>query len=179
MAITEPMVFSSEAFNAPALIWLGLGTSTPATLDWRPLLPWAGVVLIGLGLARAALPRLADWRWVSWRAARWPGRVFAFAGRHSLAIYLVHQPILFGLLWAIAATGVFAERQAHVDYRAACAPACIAHGGDAGVCIKACACVATRADAAGVSLNAAREGGAADVMAQLRDIVAACSEEAQ
>ena len=179
MAIVEPLVFSSEAFNAPALIWLGLGTTMPSTLDWRPLLPWAGVVLIGLGVARAALPRLAGWRWVSWRARRWPGRTFAFAGRHSLAIYLVHQPILFGLLWALAATGVFAEHQARIEYLAACAPACIAHGGDTHVCVTACACVASRAGAAGVSLNAAREGGAADVTAHLREIVGACSVEAR
>jgi uncharacterized membrane protein len=179
MAITEPLVFSSDVFNAPALIWLGLGTTMPATLDWRPLLPWAGVVLIGLGLARAALPRLASWRWASWRPANLPGRAFAYAGRHSLAIYLVHQPILFGLLWAVVATGVFAEHRARVDYLAACAPACVAHGGDAGVCTKACACVAERAGAAGVSLNAAREGGADDVTARLRDIVGVCSVEAQ
>ena len=99
MAIVEPLVFSSEAFNAPALIWLGLGTISPSTLDWRPLLPWGGAALIGLGLARAALPRLAGWRWTSWQPAGASGRALVLAGRHSLAIYLIHQPILFGLLW--------------------------------------------------------------------------------
>ena len=28
--------------------------AAPATLDWRPLLPWAGVVLVGLGVTQAA-----------------------------------------------------------------------------------------------------------------------------
>jgi uncharacterized membrane protein len=179
MAITEPFVFSSDVFNAPALIWLGLGTVAPSTLDWRPLLPWAGVVLIGLGLARALLPRLAEWRWTFWRATKPPGRAFAFAGRHSLAIYLVHQPILFGLLWAVVATGAFTERQARIDYLAACPSACVAHGGDAGVCAKACACVADRAGAAGVSLTAARGDSAGEITARLRDIVETCSLDAQ
>ena len=30
----------------------GLGEALPNTLDWRPLLPWAGVVFLGLGVAR-------------------------------------------------------------------------------------------------------------------------------
>ena len=33
--------FQSKAFDAPALLWLGLGEALPNTLDWRPLLPWA------------------------------------------------------------------------------------------------------------------------------------------
>ena len=53
---------SSAAFNPPALVWLGLGTVSPYTLDWRPLLPWAGVVAdrarAGAGRGAAAL-RLA------------------------------------------------------------------------------------------------------------------------
>ena len=180
MAITEPLVFSSDAFNAPALIWLGLGTAPPATLDWRPLLPWAGVVLIGLGLARALLPRLAGWRWTFWRATKPPGRAFAFAGRHSLAIYLVHQPILFGLLWAIVATGAFSRASgAHRICRRLPPPPASRMAATPAFASKACACVATRADAAGVSLSAAREGSAGEITARLRDIVETCSVEAR
>ena len=114
--------------------WSGSGSepTAPATLDWRPLLPWAGVVLIGLGLAQAAAPRLADWRWTAWRPRRWPGRAAAFAGRHSLVIYLVHQPILFGLLWSVVTATGLEERHAREAYLAACPSACVAHGGDAG-----------------------------------------------
>ena len=45
----------------PGLVWLGLGTQDPATLDWRPLMPWGGVLLLGLGAgaARAADARMA------------------------------------------------------------------------------------------------------------------------
>ena len=178
-AIAAPFVYSSPAFNPPALVWLGLGTLPPYTLDWRPLLPWAGVVLIGLGLAQAAAARLAGWRWTAWRPARWPGRAFAFAGRHSLAIYLVHQPILFGLLWCVVTATGLEARQARAAYLAACPPACVAHGGDVGVCAKACACVADRAEAAGLSLSAARADAGGALQTRLRDVVETCSLEAR
>jgi uncharacterized membrane protein len=178
-AIAAPFAFASAAFNPPALVWLGLGTAAPYTLDWRPLLPWAGVVLLGLGVAQAAAPQLTGWRWTAWRPTHWPGRAFAFAGRHSLVIYLVHQPILFGLLWSFAAATGLEERHARAAYLAACPSACVAHGGDAAICAKACACVADRAEAAGLSLSAARTGVGGDLQAQLRDVVETCSLEAR
>jgi uncharacterized membrane protein len=179
LAVAAPFAYSSAAFNAPALVWLGLGTLSPYTLDWRPLLPWAGVVLIGLGLTQAAAARLSGWRWTAWRPAHWPGRATAFAGRQSLIIYLVHQPILFGLLWAIATATGLDERHAREAYIAACPSACVARGGDATICAKACACVADRAEAAGLSLSAARVEVGGELQKRLRDVVETCSLEAR
>ena len=78
--------------------WIGLMTHKPATEDYVPLLPWFGVVLIGMFAARRLL-RLAwmqrlehslhDKRLV---------RILAFSGQRSLWIYLVHQPLLIGLI---------------------------------------------------------------------------------
>jgi uncharacterized membrane protein len=80
------------------LSWLGFTTHKPATEDYVPLAPWAGVVLIGVAaghaLARAnfrPLSQLAN-------APRW----LRFLGRHSLVVYMVHQPILLGALWVFA-----------------------------------------------------------------------------
>jgi uncharacterized membrane protein len=179
LAVAAPFAFTSAALNSPALVWLGLGTVAPTTLDWRPLLPWSGVVLIGLGVAGAAAPRLAGWRWTAWRPMRWPGRAFAFAGRHSLVIYLVHQPILFGLLWSFAAATGLEQRHAREAYLTACPSACVAHGGDAALCAKACACVADRAEAAGLSLGAARADSGGELQTRLRDVVETCSLEAR
>ena len=179
LAVAAPFAFASAAFNPPALVWLGLGTSSPQTLDWRPLLPWSGVLLIGLGLTQAAAPRLSGWRWTTWRPAGGPGRALAFAGRRSLVIYLVHQPILFGLLWSVVAATGLEERRARDAYLAACPSACVAHGGEASVCAKACACVADRAAAAGLSLGAARAGADGELQARLRDVVETCSLEAR
>ena len=82
-------------FDAPAWNWLGLVGRKPITEDYVPLLPWVVPLLLGMALARrladrgvvaAAGPLSPRWHWLCW------------AGRHSLSWYMLHQPILLGLL---------------------------------------------------------------------------------
>ncbi len=67
--------------------------------DYRPLLPWFGVMLLGLFFGNAA--------YLAWRKRSPPPREprpaapLAFLGRHTLFIYLVHQPVLIATLWAL------------------------------------------------------------------------------
>lgn len=86
--------FHLAAFNTPALNWLGLISHKPITEDHVPLLPWWGVMLWGAVLARACGPYLA--------ALRLPRQLWplAWLGRHSLLYYLVHQPVMIGLIMA-------------------------------------------------------------------------------
>jgi len=84
-------------FDSPALGWLGFMTGRPRTEDYVPLFPWTGVMLLGI-VAGHRLVR-ADFRPIAF-AGRWP-RWMAWLGRHSLAIYMVHQPLLIGLLFLI------------------------------------------------------------------------------
>jgi len=145
-AIAVPDFVQSPAFDSPALLWTGLGLALPNTLDWRPLLPWAGVALIGLGAAR--LPGVLPWltRPARFRARSRPSRAIAFAGRHSLAIYLVHQPALIGLVWCAAAAGLAppaAAPQADFSgFLAACEKSCVATGREPEDCAGSCRCVA-------------------------------------
>src|SRR5208283_531931 len=145
VAIALPFFVHSKAFDPPALLWLGLGEALPNTLDWRPLLPWAGVTLLGLGAAR--LPGVLAWltRPGRWRARWAPAWAIAFAGRHSLAVYLLHQPILIGLVWTVAASGLIApSAPPKLDdsaFLAACHRSCVAGGRTAESCDSACRCV--------------------------------------
>jgi uncharacterized membrane protein len=70
--------------------------------DYRPLLPWFGVVLIGLFFGNVVY---GDGRWPAVLGDKAPmlARPLLPPGKNSLFIYLIHQPIIIALL---AATGV-------------------------------------------------------------------------
>jgi uncharacterized membrane protein len=81
------------------LLWLGLAPMDFRSVDYFPLLPWFGVILMGVAFGdlfyrgysrRIPVPDLAGSSLVSG---------LAFLGRNSLAIYLAHQPVLIGLLY--------------------------------------------------------------------------------
>jgi uncharacterized membrane protein len=81
-------------FDMRWLNWVGMMTHKPSTEDYVPLFPWLGVVLIGVGIG-ALLPRAQRSLVAAGRATpAW----LAWTGRHSLIIYMVHQPILIGIL---------------------------------------------------------------------------------
>jgi uncharacterized membrane protein len=80
-------------------LWLGLGRTIPPMIDYEPVLPWVAPVLAGIAIGRLGTslwPRLARVRLPGWLT--WPGR-------HSLAIYLVHQPVLMGGVWLATRLG--------------------------------------------------------------------------
>jgi uncharacterized membrane protein len=66
--------------------------------DYRPLLPWFGVVLLGLFFGNVAYVPLRKEAPAGSPPYAAP---LAFIGRHTLFIYLVHQPVLLATLWAL------------------------------------------------------------------------------
>jgi uncharacterized membrane protein len=178
VALAAPRVLAGAAFNPPALVWLGLGTEDPSTLDWRPLLPWAGVTLIGLGLTRLALPQLLASKLARWRPGP-PGRALAFAGRYSLAIYLIHQPILFALLFVGAQLSGEPARHDRERYIAACRPACVESGGEIEACARACECVAAAAEKTGLLASLTSHSVNSENRARVTGIVGTCSADAR
>lgn len=99
-----PFYLRSEMFDIPLLWWVGLNANIPRSNDYVPLLPWLAPFLIGMAVAKHSktkglFEKLRD------RQSP-PKHIFSkalsFAGRHSLATYLLHQPILLGLVWLAA-----------------------------------------------------------------------------
>lgn len=82
--------------EGPWLLPLGVLPEGLPMPDYRPLLPWFGVVLLGLFVGNTLYAGRVPRR--SWSRRGVPARQLAFLGRHSLLIYLVHQPVLVSLL---------------------------------------------------------------------------------
>jgi len=95
--IIAGLVFSHPAFDARATSWIGFTTTKPATQDFVPLFPWLGVLL--LGVAAGNVLSTTQFRSLA-PLGRAPAMLRAM-GRHSLAIYMAHQPVLMALLWAV------------------------------------------------------------------------------
>jgi uncharacterized membrane protein len=94
-------------FNHPTLQWIGLMTFKPVTEDYVPLLPWLGVVLIGMRLGQLCLTQLSLAQFYLNQHAPEANihaapsgikKTLAWLGRNSLLIYMLHQPILLGLI---------------------------------------------------------------------------------
>ena len=95
--LAAPSFLTSPAFNGLGFVWLGLASDVLPSNDYNPLLPWFGMVLAGIAVARI-IPR--D-KWPGWQPHDIVARGLALIGRHSLLFYLVHQPVLLTLLYAV------------------------------------------------------------------------------
>ena len=95
--IVAGFAISHPLFDQRGLSWIGFTTHKPATEDYVPLAPWMGFVLVGVTAGQAIARR--GYRPVAplANAPAW----LRFLGRHSLLVYMVHQPLLLGLLWIL------------------------------------------------------------------------------
>jgi uncharacterized membrane protein len=82
--------------HSPWLVWLGTDP-TFFMIDYWPIFPWFGVMLFGIA-AGNVLYRDRIKRAASSTPSPSAARPLAFLGRHSLVVYLVHQPILLAAL---------------------------------------------------------------------------------
>lgn len=98
LAFLAPGYLRAELFDPWWLWWTGLQTVPVRAVDYVPLAPWLGPFLLGLAAGRAGTA-LGTWGWLG----RWQGgavaRWLAWPGRHSLVVYLLHQPVLIAGLW--------------------------------------------------------------------------------
>lgn len=89
-----------EVLNTPWLNWLGLISRLPVTEDYVPLLPWLGVMWWGVAAGQWALRQRPNWLGAADVRATGLKRGLVTLGRWSLSYYLLHQPVLIGLVTA-------------------------------------------------------------------------------
>lgn len=87
-----------EMFDPEWLWWTGLSNVIPNSSDFVPVFPWFSAPLLGIALAKMARER--DWLQVLAmpKFNGQGGKLLKFLGRHSLVYYLVHQPIMIGVI---------------------------------------------------------------------------------
>lgn len=83
------------------LLPLGVRPIPFASVDYRPLIPWFGVMLIGVALGSLLYPAGQRRFSLPDLSAIAPVRLLTLAGRHSLLIYITHQPVVLIALTAI------------------------------------------------------------------------------
>ncbi len=84
--------YENSIFNNFPLRWIGMLTIPTGSADFTPIFPWFGMVPLGIFIARL----LGDRIYAASNALLAP---LARMGRHSLLIYMLHQPILWGLIF--------------------------------------------------------------------------------
>jgi uncharacterized membrane protein len=70
------------------LFWLGLIRPDYMAFDHYPMVPWFGIVLIGMELGK----RIEEWKGYVPVSS-----ILSLLGRNSLLIYLIHQPLLIAM----------------------------------------------------------------------------------
>jgi uncharacterized membrane protein len=142
--LLAPALFTSPAFDHPLLDWLGLGLVPPMTNDYVPIFPWFGVVLIGVLSGRTLTAGGRTPPLARWHAAGGLAGALAAAGRRSLPIYLLHQPVLLAVLYGVLqATGPNPAAEAR-PFVAECEANCRTGTIGAETCRAACACMVGR-----------------------------------
>jgi uncharacterized membrane protein len=175
--VALPFFYFSPVFDTPWLVWTGLSESLPRALDFVPFFPWFGPVLIGIAVARLARANgVVEWmaRWRPGEMPQWKTllRPLDFIGRHSLAFYLVHQPVLIALVWSLSQIMPPDRTEA---YLSSCRQGCLANQ-EATMCVLFCSCTADRLVQAG-KLDAVQTGrldpaGDPDIMEMARQCTA-------
>ena len=137
-AVAAPQFLRSAIFDTPWLWWVGLSTSNPPSNDYVPLFPWLGPFLIGMAVAKLTV----RYGWLGLLQGRERGglqRLIVFGGRHSLAVYLLHQPILIAGLYLFSLVSPPPAPDPVETYLRDCNRSCSATN-PAGYCERFCDC---------------------------------------
>ncbi|MBI5635341.1 DUF1624 domain-containing protein [Candidatus Micrarchaeota archaeon] len=106
VAIATGFYLNTLSAATPWLVWLGVKFPGFYTLDYYPLFPWLGVVLVGMFLGKALYKNYS--RQFNAPVARSKATdLLELSGRNSLLIYLTHQLVLIGVIQGLFFLKIF------------------------------------------------------------------------
>lgn len=94
-AISTGFILHNLRFSFTWLLWLGVIPTGFSSFDYTPLLPWAGLVLLGLWCGERIYRNGKRSFGFPEYGLVFPFNLLSFLGRHSLLIYFLHQPLIF------------------------------------------------------------------------------------
>jgi len=96
LAVALPMLAQGVEIRFDWLLPFGIHSPTFSSYDYFPLFPWFGIFLAGSALGKSVYASRRSM--LPWQL---PDTFINVAGRHSLLIYIVHQPVIIGLLYVL------------------------------------------------------------------------------
>jgi uncharacterized membrane protein len=134
-----PGSLRSAVFDPKYLAWLGFAQTPPRSNDFVPLFPWLAALLAGVFVARLAIRH--QWLEALSRVQTQPN-LLTRAGRHSLLIYLFHQPVLIAIVYLLSITVPPPQADPRESYMRACEGGCVGSGNGEALCRSFCGCTA-------------------------------------
>jgi uncharacterized membrane protein len=173
--ISAPYYLHSDFFDTPLLWWVGLSDHLPRSNDYVPIFPWLTPFLFGIGIMQISVAR----GWLSPLAWLGTGKnLVARAGRHSLIFYLIHQPLLFGLVYLLSVVVPAPKPDPIQSYLRQCSATCSNSGTEA-LCKSFCQCTLDKLQAQQLFEPMMSGAIRADDNEQINKIAIQCTSEAE
>ncbi len=92
---SQKILLSDILYSSPVFFWLGFPSNTFYSADYYPLVPWMFLFLTGMFLSSSLKNR--------WPKFLFKSRIHFLSsiGRHTLIIYILHQPLIYAVLYII------------------------------------------------------------------------------
>ncbi len=81
--------------------WTGLSATPIISSDYVPVFPWFSAPLLGIATAKLAMSRNLVQKLAVYKAQNISTHFLKILGRNSLVYYLLHQPVLISLIFAV------------------------------------------------------------------------------
>ncbi|MGO4450242.1 heparan-alpha-glucosaminide N-acetyltransferase [Phyllobacterium sp. TAF24] len=175
--VAAPHYLASATFDGPVFWPLGLSEMPILSNDYVPVFPWFGPVLAGMALAKTLLHFNLTGIFAGNIVPGWLDRGLRFIGRHSLAFYLIHQPVLFGCVFLIAQVFPPATLTPHEVFDRECTRTCSADNEKA-FCERFCTCTMSQLETQKIFDDVYAGKRTQDNDPQIQDITSMCSNEA-
>lgn len=176
LALLAPRYLSSDSFNPIWLSWIGLSTVPPRSNDYVPVLPFLAPFLLGLAVSQFVTPR----GWLD-RFRKPSGRknVLAFFGRHSLLFYIVHQPILIGIVYLASHIAPPPQVDQVESYKKSCEASCMQQQNGLELCQSFCGCTLEKLQAESLFDPMMANSLQPEQQSKIGEIAAQCSNQIQ